>query len=89
MTVRAEQKPDDAAPAVEVPPHPALREYYDANESRQGFLNELFNRTAYQYRAIDKVVGFGSGLWHRRRALRRRGPRARHAGAGRRVRPRT
>jgi len=69
MVVRAEQKPDDGATAVHVPPHPALRDYYAASESRQGFLNELFNRTAYQYRAIDKVVAFGSGLWHRRRAL--------------------
>ncbi len=70
-----DQKRDDAATAVEVPPHPTLREYYGANDSRQGFLNELFNRTAYQYRAIDKVVGFGWGLWHRRRALRGAGLR--------------
>lgn len=69
MVVRAGQKPDDGAPASNVPPHPTLRDYYGANESRQGFLNELFDRTAYQYRAIDKVVGFGSGLWYRRRAL--------------------
>jgi demethylmenaquinone methyltransferase/2-methoxy-6-polyprenyl-1,4-benzoquinol methylase len=55
---------------LHTPPHPTLREYYDANESRQGFLNELFNRTAYRYRTIDKVVGFGSGLWYRRIALR-------------------
>jgi demethylmenaquinone methyltransferase / 2-methoxy-6-polyprenyl-1,4-benzoquinol methylase len=69
MTVRNDQERDDAARAVEVPPHPALREYYDAGGSRQGFLNELFDRTAYQYRAADKVIGFGSGLCHRRRAL--------------------
>jgi demethylmenaquinone methyltransferase / 2-methoxy-6-polyprenyl-1,4-benzoquinol methylase len=75
MTVWNDQKRDDAARAVEAPPHPALREYYDAGDSRQGFLNELFDRTAYQYRAIDKAIGFGSGLWHRRRALRGAGLR--------------
>jgi demethylmenaquinone methyltransferase/2-methoxy-6-polyprenyl-1,4-benzoquinol methylase len=76
MTVRSEQEREEAAPAVEVPPHPALGEYYGTSDSRQGFLNELFNRTAYQYRAIDKVVGFGLGLWHRRRALQAAGLRA-------------
>ena len=75
MTVPNDQKRDDAVPAVEVPPHPALAGYYGTSDSRQGFLNELFNRTAYQYRAIDKVVGFGSGLWHRRRALQAAGLR--------------
>jgi demethylmenaquinone methyltransferase / 2-methoxy-6-polyprenyl-1,4-benzoquinol methylase len=70
MSVRAEQRPEDTAAALGIPPHPTRREYYGANEGRQGFLNELFNRTAYRYRAIDKAVGFGSGLWHRRRALR-------------------
>jgi demethylmenaquinone methyltransferase / 2-methoxy-6-polyprenyl-1,4-benzoquinol methylase len=73
--LRAQQRSDDAARAVEVPPHPALREYYDATASRQGFLNELFDRTAYRYRTVDKVVAFGSGLWHRRRALRKAGLR--------------
>ena len=69
MMVRNDQERDDAVRAVEVPPHPELREYYDVGGSRQGFLNELFDRTAYQYRTIDKLIGFGSGLWHRRRAL--------------------
>jgi demethylmenaquinone methyltransferase/2-methoxy-6-polyprenyl-1,4-benzoquinol methylase len=46
-----------------------LRQYYREDEDRQGFLNELFNRTAYQYRNIDKATGFGPGLWYRRRAL--------------------
>jgi len=46
-----------------------LCQYYDEIEARQGFLNELFNRTAYQYRNIEKATGFGSGLWYRRKAL--------------------
>lgn len=52
-----------------IAPHPPLRQYYDETESRQGFLNELFNRTAYQYRNIDRATGFGSGLWYRKKAL--------------------
>ena len=60
-------------PLVPIPPHPLLRRYYREVEARQGFLNELFNRTAYQYRNIDKATGFGSGLWYRRKALREAG----------------
>lgn len=56
-----------------VAPHPPLRQYYAEEESRQGFLNELFNRTAYQYRNIDKATGFGSGIWYRRKALQHAG----------------
>lgn len=60
-------------PMVPIAPHPPLRRYYGEAEARQGFLNELFNRTAYQYRNIDKAAGFGSGLWYRRKALQEAG----------------
>ena len=50
-------------------PHPHLHQYYSHHEARQGFLNDLFDRTAYQYRNIDKATGFGSGLWYRKKAL--------------------
>ena len=56
-----------------IAPHPPLRQYYDENDARQGFLNELFNRTAYQYRNIDKATGFGTGLWYRKKALQQAG----------------
>ena len=56
-----------------IAPHPPLRQYYDDMEARQGFLNDLFNRTAYQYRNIDMATGFGSGLWYRRKALQQAG----------------
>jgi demethylmenaquinone methyltransferase/2-methoxy-6-polyprenyl-1,4-benzoquinol methylase len=61
---------------VPVAPHPPLRRYYAEEEERQAFLNELFNRTAYQYRNIDRATGFGSGLWYRRKALREAGLKA-------------
>jgi demethylmenaquinone methyltransferase/2-methoxy-6-polyprenyl-1,4-benzoquinol methylase len=68
--------PDEEAPVLGVPPHPPLLGYYPAHTSRQRFLNDLFDRTADRYRAIDMVTGFGSGLWYRRRALRQAGLRA-------------
>jgi demethylmenaquinone methyltransferase/2-methoxy-6-polyprenyl-1,4-benzoquinol methylase len=60
-TTRAADRP--------IAPHPPLRQYYDEVGERQGFLNELFNRTAYQYRNIERATGLGSGLWYRRKAL--------------------
>ncbi|HKY72151.1 MAG TPA: class I SAM-dependent methyltransferase [Nitrospira sp.] len=58
---------------VPLAPHPPLYRYYGKGEARQGFLNELFNRTAYQYRNIDKATGLGFGIWYRRRALQQAG----------------
>ena len=76
MTAHAEKDPRDRPPVLDAAPHPALREYYEAGEQRQAFLNDLFNRTAYGYRAIDRATGFGSGLWYRRKSLREAGLRA-------------
>lgn len=59
-----------------IAPHPPLRQYYEETEARQGFLNDLFNRTAYQYRNIDRATGFGSGLWYRKKALEQAGLRS-------------
>jgi demethylmenaquinone methyltransferase/2-methoxy-6-polyprenyl-1,4-benzoquinol methylase len=61
---------------MNVPPHPTLPEYYGSAESRQGFVNDLFDRTAPWYRAIDRAAAFGMGPTYRRQALRRAGLRA-------------
>ncbi len=53
----------------QIAPHPPLSLYYEQTAARQEFLNGLFNRTAYQYRNIDKATGFGFGLWYRNKAL--------------------
>jgi demethylmenaquinone methyltransferase/2-methoxy-6-polyprenyl-1,4-benzoquinol methylase len=63
-------------PFVPLAPHPPLHQYYDGGETRQRFLNDLFNRTAYQYRNIDKATGLGFGIWYRRRALQQAGLRS-------------
>ncbi len=76
MTDHAEKGPNDRTPVLDAAPHPALREYYEAGKQRQEFLNELFNRTAYGYRAIDRATGLGSGLSYRRKSLREAGLRA-------------
>ena len=67
------ERSTNQVPLVPIAPHPPLRRYYREVEARQGFLNDLFNRTAYQYRNIDRATGFGSGLWYRRKALREAG----------------
>ena len=63
------ESPVRQLPLVPIAPHPPLHRYYREVDARQGFLNELFNRTASQYRNIDKATGFGSGVWYRRKAL--------------------
>jgi len=68
------QNPSPAAGPIA--PHPPLRRYYDELDARQGFLNELFNRTAYQYRNIERATGLGSGLWYRRKSLQLAGLRS-------------
>jgi demethylmenaquinone methyltransferase / 2-methoxy-6-polyprenyl-1,4-benzoquinol methylase len=73
--VRAKEVPHEDTQPGRIPPHPTLREHYGASESRQRFLNDLFDRTAYRYRAIDRVIAFGAGLWYRRKALREAGLR--------------
>jgi demethylmenaquinone methyltransferase/2-methoxy-6-polyprenyl-1,4-benzoquinol methylase len=56
-----------------VAPHPPLRRYYSEDGERQAFLNELFDRTAHQYRNIDLATGLGSGLYYRRKVLQEAG----------------
>jgi demethylmenaquinone methyltransferase/2-methoxy-6-polyprenyl-1,4-benzoquinol methylase len=58
---------------VPLAPHPPLQRYYQEDEARQRFVNELFNRTASHYRHVEKATGLGSGIWYRRRALRQAG----------------
>jgi demethylmenaquinone methyltransferase/2-methoxy-6-polyprenyl-1,4-benzoquinol methylase len=70
---KATKRSDERTPVTHAAPHPTLRAYYQADESRQGFLNDLFDRTARQYRAIDRATGLGTGTWYRREALRQAG----------------
>ncbi len=69
QSARSAQESGGCVDRIPITPHPLLHQYYSHNEARQGFLNDLFDRTAYQYRNIDKATGFGSGLWYRKKAL--------------------
>ena len=67
------ERPAAQVPGVAVAPHPPLRQYYSEDKERQAFVNDLFDRTAYQYRNINKATGFGFGLSYRQEALRKAG----------------
>ena len=76
MNPKAHRRGEHAAgqrSSVPLAPHPPLHQYYREDEARQRFLNGLFNRTASQYRNVDKATGLGAGMWYRRRALRQAG----------------
>ena len=49
-----------------IAPHSPIRRYYREVEASQGFLNELFNRTARQYRNIDYEKAHGLLVGHHR-----------------------
>jgi demethylmenaquinone methyltransferase / 2-methoxy-6-polyprenyl-1,4-benzoquinol methylase len=56
-------------------PHPPLPEYYKNESERQGWVKQLFDRTAGDYDRIESFMALGSGSWYRRRALSRAGLR--------------
>jgi demethylmenaquinone methyltransferase/2-methoxy-6-polyprenyl-1,4-benzoquinol methylase len=54
-------------------PHSPLTDYYLSEEDRNGWLKKMFNSTAADYNRIEALLGFGSGSWYRREALKRAG----------------
>lgn len=54
-------------------PHPTLRSFYAADDERQSFVNDLFDRTARYYDWMNAVMSFGSGYWYRGEVLREAG----------------
>lgn len=54
-------------------PHPVLRDYYPDPQSRREFLGDIFDEYADRYDATERLIGFGSGPWYRREALKRAG----------------
>ena len=57
-------------------PHPTLRTYYSADEQRQKFVDDLFDRGSRHYDWINGVMSLGSGYWYRGDVLRQAGLRA-------------
>jgi len=57
-----------------VPPHGHLHGYYEKDEQRVPYVNELFNETAKYYNTIEGLF-LNGGLWYRRFSLKRAGLR--------------
>jgi demethylmenaquinone methyltransferase/2-methoxy-6-polyprenyl-1,4-benzoquinol methylase len=55
------------------PPIGGLPQYWSDEPSRRRYLDHLFDGTAGDYDFVERLLGFGSGPWHRRTALRRAG----------------
>jgi demethylmenaquinone methyltransferase/2-methoxy-6-polyprenyl-1,4-benzoquinol methylase len=54
-------------------PHPVLGDYYQGEEDRRHFVDDLFDRTAPYYDRILKVGFLGTGQFYRRRILKKSG----------------
>ncbi len=60
-------------PRTPLPPHPTLASYYRDDAARPTFVRELFDETADDYDAVERLMALGTGSWYRRRALVRSG----------------
>lgn len=54
-------------------PHAPLTDYYENENSRAGFVREMFDSTAEDYDRMETLLAFGSGKWYRGEALKRAG----------------
>jgi demethylmenaquinone methyltransferase/2-methoxy-6-polyprenyl-1,4-benzoquinol methylase len=61
-----------SAPAAQAP-HVPLIEYYADEQSRAGFVRDMFDSTAEDYDRMEHILGLGSGMWYRGQALERAG----------------
>ena len=55
------------------PPHPPLEPYYQSEGDRSAWVRGVFDRSAGDYDRLERILGFGTGSWYRRRALREAG----------------
>ncbi|HUP49228.1 MAG TPA: class I SAM-dependent methyltransferase [Thermoanaerobaculia bacterium] len=56
-----------------LPPHPTLHSFYGADQERQRYINELFDRGSADYDWVNNVMSLGSGYWYRGEVMRRLG----------------
>jgi demethylmenaquinone methyltransferase/2-methoxy-6-polyprenyl-1,4-benzoquinol methylase len=54
-------------------PHPPLDSYYPGEPDRSAWVRDAFDRSAGDYDRLERILGFGTGPWYRRRALREAG----------------
>ena len=55
------------------PPIGGLPQYWSDEPTRRRYLDHLFDGTAGDYDFVERLLGLGSGPWHRREALRHAG----------------
>ena len=66
---------NDTSPRDTHAPIAPLAHYWTDERSRRRFVDELFDRTARDYDAVERMLAMGSGRWYRRQALQRSGLR--------------
>jgi demethylmenaquinone methyltransferase/2-methoxy-6-polyprenyl-1,4-benzoquinol methylase len=54
-------------------PHIPLTNYYADEQSRVDFVRDMFDSTAEDYDLMERILGFGTGVYYRREALERAG----------------
>ena len=57
-------------------PIAVLPQYWSDEPSRRRYLDRLFDGTAGDYDFVERLLGFGSGPWHRHQALQSAGLRS-------------
>jgi demethylmenaquinone methyltransferase/2-methoxy-6-polyprenyl-1,4-benzoquinol methylase len=60
-------------PQVVQSPIPVLPDYFKDDTEKSKFLAGMFDSAAPDYDRMETILGFGSGSWYRRQALRRAG----------------
>jgi len=65
-------KPEPHPPSP-LRPHPTLPGYYRDEGERKIFVRGIFDETAQDYDAVERLMALGTGSWYRRRALVRSG----------------
>jgi demethylmenaquinone methyltransferase / 2-methoxy-6-polyprenyl-1,4-benzoquinol methylase len=64
--------PDPKQERERVPAHAPLTQYYESDEKRSGYVDDLFDRTARYYNTIEMLF-LNGGIWYRRFSLGRAG----------------
>lgn len=66
-------RPPQAPAQAPLAPHPPLDGYYGNEAERARWVRRIFDRTAFDYDRVERLMALGSGGWYRRRALARAG----------------
>ncbi|MES1980941.1 MAG: class I SAM-dependent methyltransferase [Pseudomonadota bacterium] len=68
--MKPSQEPNEQIASV---PHPPLTDYYNSEEERRNWVNNIFNTTASDYDRMETILGLGTGPRYRRQILQQAG----------------